>query len=380
MRRLFVLVAAVILVDTAFFAAIAPLLPSYESELGLSKTAAGLLSAAYAAGVLSGSVPAAYLAARRGPRTAVLAGLGLLGASSLAFALAGSVELLDSARFLQGVGGACSWSGGLAWLVRAMPAERRGEVIGSAVAAAVAGAALGPAIGGAAAATSPELVFSAVALAAAALIAVTLSLPPLGGSPPPARATLVAAALERRVIAGSALMLIPALFSGTLSVLAPLRLSELGASGLTVGAVFLVAAVVEAAVSPFVGRLSDRRGRRLPLRAGLAAAVPAAILLPLPTGVALEAALVVVTVSVLAVFWAPAMALLSDAVEGTGLDQGFAGGLTNLAWAGGQVIGGAGGAAAADAAGDRLPYAALALLCAVALLATGGRARRRVAA
>ena len=57
MRRLFMLVAAVVLVDTAFYAAIAPLLPHYESELGLSKTAAGILTASYAAGTLAGRDP-----------------------------------------------------------------------------------------------------------------------------------------------------------------------------------------------------------------------------------------------------------------------------------------------------------------------------------
>ena len=39
MRRLFWLVAAVVLVDTMFFAAVAPLLPHYSDELNLSKTA-----------------------------------------------------------------------------------------------------------------------------------------------------------------------------------------------------------------------------------------------------------------------------------------------------------------------------------------------------
>ena len=38
MRRLFLLVSAVVLVDTAFYAAIAPVLPHYADELGLSKT------------------------------------------------------------------------------------------------------------------------------------------------------------------------------------------------------------------------------------------------------------------------------------------------------------------------------------------------------
>ena len=59
-----------------------------------------------------------------------------------------------------------------------------------------------------------------------------------------------------------------------------------------------------------------------------------------------------------------------------GLDQGFAFGLMNLAWAGGQVVGGAAGGGLADATSDTLPYAILALLCAVSLAivrARGGR-------
>ena len=50
MRRLFLLVAAVVLVDTMFFAAVSPLLPEYADEFGLSKTGAGVLAAAYPAG------------------------------------------------------------------------------------------------------------------------------------------------------------------------------------------------------------------------------------------------------------------------------------------------------------------------------------------
>jgi MFS family permease len=115
MRRLFALVAAVVLVDTMFYAAIAPLLPEYSSDLGLSKSAAGILSAAYPAGTLIGSLPSGWLASRIGVKPTLLAGLGLLGCSSLAFALGDSVAVLDSARFAQGIGGACAWTGGLAW-------------------------------------------------------------------------------------------------------------------------------------------------------------------------------------------------------------------------------------------------------------------------
>ena len=76
MRRLFLLVAAVVLVDTMFFAAVAPLLPHYSDELGLSKSAAGVLAAAYPAGTLVGALPAGWLAARWGVKPTVLLGLG----------------------------------------------------------------------------------------------------------------------------------------------------------------------------------------------------------------------------------------------------------------------------------------------------------------
>src|SRR3954464_9389505 len=102
-----------------FYAVVAPLLPHYADTLGLSKASAGVLTAAYPAGTLLGSIPAGILAARTSPRTAVLLGLGLLGGSSLVFGFAEHIALLDAARFAQGVGGACSWAGGLAWLLQA---------------------------------------------------------------------------------------------------------------------------------------------------------------------------------------------------------------------------------------------------------------------
>jgi len=169
-------------------------------------------------------------------------------------------------------------------------------------------------------------------------------------------------------MAGFWLVALPALFSGTLVVLAPLRLDDLGASGVAVGAVFLAAAAVEAALTPLLGRLSDRRGRLAPIRIGLVAVVVIAVAMPLPTAVPVLAVLVVGVVSALAAFWAPAMALLSDAAEAAGLAQGMAFALTNLAWAGGQAAGGTAGSAIAEATTDAVPYAALAALCALTLL------------
>ena len=57
MRRLLLLVGAIVLVDTMFFAALTPLLPHYVDTLGLSKTGAGVLSAMYPAGALVAGIP-----------------------------------------------------------------------------------------------------------------------------------------------------------------------------------------------------------------------------------------------------------------------------------------------------------------------------------
>src|SRR5256885_7996249 len=160
MRRLLLLVSAIMLVDTLFYAALTPLLPHYADTLGLSKTGAGVLTAAFGVGTLAGSIPAGMLAARTGPKPVVLLGLGLLAATSLAFGFGHSIAILDAARFCQGFGGACTWTGALAWLVSRAPRERRGELIGSALGAGIARPLLGPPVGGPAASLGPGPGFS----------------------------------------------------------------------------------------------------------------------------------------------------------------------------------------------------------------------------
>jgi MFS family permease len=369
MRRLFPLVAAVVLVDTMFFAAVAPLLPHYTDDLGLSKSAAGMLAGAYPAGTLVASIPAGWAAARVGVKPTLLTGLTLMGITSVIFGFAHNVVLLDAARFTQGVGGACSWAGGLAWLVCATPSERRGAVIGSALGAAIVGVLLGPVLGGAATVVGPEPVFSAVAVVAVFLGIWAWSVPAAAPEPGATLRTLASALRRPSVLIGFWLFSLPALFAGTLEVLVPLRMDDLGASGAVIGAAFLVAAAVEGVLSPWSGRLSDRHGRLAPIRVGLAGAVVMAVLLPLPGSVVLVAAALVAAIGTLGAFWAPAMALLSDASEDAGLDQALAFGVANLAWALGHMLGSGGGAALADATADSLVYGLLGLTCAVTLVA-----------
>jgi MFS family permease len=379
-RRLVLVVSAVVFVDTMFYAVIAPLLPKLAHELHLTKLSAGVMTASYPVGTLLGSLPGGIAAARWGPKATVATGLTLLAISTVAFAFLHDTAMLDCARLVQGVGGAYSWAGGLAWLVDETSPERRGALIGTALGAAVFGALFGPVIGTLAGAIGRRAAFSIVVIAAAVLIAETRRLPSAHVRSEQGVASFVRAIKARGVALAMWLVTLPALVSGVLEVLAPLRLHRFGASAVGVGAAFLLSAAAEAAVTPAVGGVSDRRGRLLPLRLGLFATAALLACFTVPGGSLALAALVVAIGAALGAFWAPGLALVSDAAERHGLDQGLAAALSNLAWAVGQIVGSSGGGAIAKGAGDGVAMGATALLCVGSLVLAGRASSAAVAA
>jgi MFS family permease len=373
MRRLLLLVCSITLADTMLYAALVPLLPHYASEFGLSKGAAGLLVGAYAFGAFVGAIPGGIAAARFGPRRAVVAGLLLMAVASAGFGFAGSATELGIARFSQGVGSALSWSGALAWLVAGTPRERRGEMLGTAIGAAIFGALLGPAVGAFAEGVGTRPAFVAVGGVALALAVWALRTPPVAAEPQSPRALLPA--LRQPLMLGALwLMVLPALLFGVVAVLVPLELGDAGWSAVAIAALFIGAAAVESVISPLLGRVSDRRGRLLPLRFALAAAIAVTLGLALAGSPFVIAPLVVAASIAFGSFWAPAMALLSDAAERIGLAQALGFGLMNAAWGGGNSVGPSLGGGLADLGGDVLPYALMAALCALTLfMLTRGR-------
>jgi predicted MFS family arabinose efflux permease len=374
-RRLALVIGAVMFVDTMFYAVIAPLLPGLAHELRLSKLSAGVMTASYPLGMLLGSLPGGLLAARVGPRFTVCTGLVLLACSTLAFGFLHDAAALDVARFVEGVAGACSWAGGLAWVVAETAADRRGAMMGRALGAAIGGALFGPVIGTVASATGRPATFGVVAAVAFLLLAQTRGLPSHHAASEQGLQSVTAALRRPGVATSMWLMALPAIASGTVNVLGPLRLHRLGAPAAVIGGTYLVAAGVEALVAPVVGSLSDRRGRLAPLRFGLGSAAAALLCFTLPESVVPLAVVIVVIVAAIGVFWAPSMAMLSDAAEAHGLHQGLAAALMNLAWAGGQIIGSGGGGAVAKVAGDGLPIAIVAGACAATLAAQAWASR-----
>jgi MFS family permease len=367
MRRLLLLVGAIVFVDTMFFAALTPLLPHYSHELGLTKAGAGVLAAAYPAGAFVAGVPSGFVAARLGVKPTVLVGLVFLAVTSTAFGFADAAWQLDTARFLQGVSSAFGWTGALAWLVGAAPAERRGALIGSAFGAAIAGALFGPVLGGVAAHAGTGKTFAAVALLALGLSAWAAVSHAAKPEEPQPLSELGRALFDRRIQPWIWFVIVPALGFGMLGVLAPLRLSALGWGSLAISATWLVSAAFEAAISPVLGHVSDRRGRLLPIGAGLVASIVVTALLPWPGRPLVLALLVVAAAIAFGTFWTPAMSGLSDAAEARGLNYGYAFALVNLAWAPGQATGAALGGAVAKATADAVPYLTLSGLCALTL-------------
>jgi MFS family permease len=369
MRRLRILVGAVVLVDTMFFAALTPLLPHYVDRFELGKAGAGVLQSMYPAGALLAAIPSGIVAARLGVKRTVLIGLSILSLTTVAFGLAGSVWTLDLARFLQGVSSAFSWTGALAWLVAASPRERRGRLIGAAFGAAIAGALFGPVLGAVASFTGTAPAFGTVAALAIVLAVAAAATPAATPERPQPISKRFGSLRERPIRTGVWLTLLPALLFGTQSVLVPLRLSDLGWGAAGVGAVYLLSAGLEAAWAPALGRLTDRHGRLTPLRWALVGSAVVTLLLPWPANAWLLAAVVVCAAFAFGSFWTPALSLVTDAAEEQGLDYGYAFALVNVAWAPGQAGGAAIGGVLASATSDAVPYIGLSLVCVATLFA-----------
>lgn len=377
MRRLVAIVSIVVFADTALFGAIIPLIPGFADQFDLSKLEAGLLVGAYGAGALLGGIPGGALAARIGSKNAVVMGLLVLAASSVAFALGGSPLALGIARLVQGLSSALTWAGALAWLVAGVPRHRRGAMLGTAFSFAIVGFVCGPFLGGVAGLVSIRWTFVGCAAVAAAVAAAAWV------QPAAAREARLLGSVRRALrdpafVAGLLLSLLPALLFGVIDVLVPLALDEAGYGIAAIAAVFVGAGLCEAGVNPIAGHISDRHGRLLPIKAGLIASTIVALLFALAPRPPAAIVLVIAAAVAFGFFYAPGIALVSLRAEQVQLSQSLGFGIMNTAWATGAMLGPLVGGSLSTAGGDSAPYAFCASLCAVTFLAITLGARRHI--
>jgi MFS family permease len=379
MRRLLPFVCVVVVVDTILYTALTPLLPHFEHTYDLSKSSAGVLVAAYGVGVLVGAVPGGLVAARRGARGAVLAGLVLVSTASIGGAVADSFGTLVAARLAQGFGSSLTWAGGLAWLALASPRAQRGQAMGTAMGAAVFGALLGPVVGAAASLIGVRAAFATIAGLEALLAIAAFRLEP---SPPERQplGMITVAARDREFLLGLWLMTIPALLFGVLGVLAPLALDNDGLGAVAIGAVWVAAAAIETVINPWLGRLSDRLGPTRPALIALAGSTAVCLGLAATESAWMLVPLILAAALTWGALYSPALTMLSHAAEHVGLAQGLSFGVMNAAWAVGNAIGPAGGGSLAEVTRDAVPYLAGAGICALSATALRQASGRRAAA
>jgi predicted MFS family arabinose efflux permease len=358
-RRLLSLISAFMFLELFFFAVLSPLLPGLKHELDLSTAQTGVLVATYALGALVAAIPATLVAVRVGVKPTALVSLVTFAAMSVAFGLADSYPALLAARFAQGIAGAALWTAAMVWLLESAPTHRRGEMLGFAFGVSEAGAIAGPVMGGVAAAIGRGLTFSAIGACCLALAAAATRFP----APPavaerrlPLRSMLSAASVRTAMW----IAILPAILLAAISVLAPLQQHRLGSGAGAIAATFGIAAAAGILIRPLFGRWSDRRGPLRPIRLGLLASSPVVLAVPWVESRWALPLFVIAALVLTGVLWAPLMVMLSDACTAAGVGQVMAVAIMDLTWPPGNALGASGGAAIAQAFGQRWAYAVIA--------------------
>jgi predicted MFS family arabinose efflux permease len=265
--RVYLLSAGAFAVGTSAYI-VSGMLPAVAAALGVSLTAAGQLTTAFALAYALGAPLLAVLCGRWERRTLLVVALLTAGAGNLLAAVAPNYPLLLAARVLSAFGAAAFTPAATLVATQLSPPERRGR----AVAAVFSGLTLALVVGVPAGTFLEEpLGFRGVfALVAAACVVaaagVRLLLPRV--DPPPAiglRARLAVAA-DRRVLTVLAVSVLALLAVMTVyTYIAPLLAASAQVSGVLLGVLLLGYGLGCVLGNALGGRLTDRFGSRRPL-------------------------------------------------------------------------------------------------------------------
>lgn len=127
---------------------VAPILPLYALEFGVSYTAAGALITGFAVARLMFSVIGGVAGDRWGARRVTVFGTALLAVSSVTAALAPNYGILLASRFIEGVGSAIFATTAFQYLLQVTPRDRLGRATAAFQTGLLSGVAIGPLAGG----------------------------------------------------------------------------------------------------------------------------------------------------------------------------------------------------------------------------------------
>jgi predicted MFS family arabinose efflux permease len=349
MRRLLILLYALIFVDEVALVSLVPLLPSYRDAFDLSGFESGVALSAASLAIVAGAIPGGVAGDRLGHRRVTIAAGTLLAASCLGQGLAVGLWTLVAARLAFGVSSAVIWSAGLSWLSDSAGEDRPGAV-GAVIAVAGLGGMVGPVFAGVLADRlgrgAPFLILAAVALG----LVVALAFADPGRQRHHEQLRLTAAlGLARRnpLIAGAVtLMLLGGFSDGVVFLVAPAQLSDAGRSTATIGLILSVGSALFIACSA----LAARTGKwTVTLVAGaVCTALSALVLLPVlgTSASTVVAGMLILRAAPLGFMYAVALPLGVRGARSAGIGVGAVNGMTAFAWGAasfaGAIVAGAG--------------------------------------
>ncbi len=303
------------------YGVVAPVLPQYARDFGVSISAATFVITAFALMRLCAAPASGIFVQRLGERRVYLTGLLIVAVSTGACAFAQTYWQLLVFRSLGGFGSAMFTVSSLGLMIRISPQDARGRVAGMFSSAFLVGSVGGPVLGALTAGlglSAPFAIYGVALLVAAAVVWVSLRHSPLAAPAERDGPTVTV----RMVLRNRAYL--AAMFSnfatgwsvfGLRVALVPLFVTEVLDRGprmaglaLAVFAVGNVAAVIPS------GHLSDRVGRRVPLITGLAVSGVATLLVGLTSSLTLFMAAALVAGAAAGVFTSPQQAAVADIV------------------------------------------------------------------
>lgn len=272
------------------FGMLIPVLPRYAKAFGVSLAVVGLVQLVFGLTRFSFGIVGGVVVDRFGERASVVTGLLVVALSSYAAGFATSFPQLVFARGFGGAGSALFIAGLQNRIIRIIEPEAMGRASVASRATFLIGIGLGPLLGGivsSAYGLAAPFHFYATGLLLAAAIA-WFVMAEVGEAPDrvkrsPLEALRAARPLFsdiRYVVALAATLSVWWTISGPAQFVGPLFADEeLGFSGTQIGLAATMISLGEAAVLPFVGRSTDRYGRRAVLlpSLGVAALATAAI-------------------------------------------------------------------------------------------------------